>query len=240
MAQHNLHQFQSDFKKLVLTGDPDERLVNSLASDGDLPSVNRLNIHRNNYRESLSSSLSAHFPALEAFVGEEFVSGALKEFCAANPPITASLAGYGAEFANFLMNHPASEKLPYVSDIVRLEWAMYELQIQQEVSYCSTPEPDAELRVSENVRVIDSGYPLMSIWSAAMGHIPAEAVHLGQGGQLVVALLNASEVSLMALDKAEAELLKSVQNDDDNAEQDEDSTIKAAQKLFSKKILVAE
>lgn len=240
MVQHDLQQFQSDFKKSVLTGEPHARLVNNLVASGELPSVNRLNIHRNNYLESLSSNLAGLFPALEAFVGKDFVKGALKEFCNSNPPITAFLAHYGAEFADFLHGHSVSEQLPYVSDIVRLEWAMHELQIQQEVSYCAEPKPDADISISENIRIIDSDYPLMSIWSAAMGHIPAEAIHLDQGGQMVVALLNASEVSLMALDRPEAQLLRSIQSESDDGGEDEASVVSAAQNLFSKRVLVAQ
>lgn len=241
MAQLDLQQFQSDFKKLILSGQPHKRLVDELATVGDLPPANRLNIHRNNYRESLSSNLASHFPALREFVGEEFVSGALKEFCTNNPPTTASLASYGGEFVSFLEEHAVSEQLPYVADIVRLEWAMHDLQIVQEVPYGSEPDPGAELTVSENIRVIDSRYPLMSIWSAAMGHIPAEAVHLEQGGQMVIALLNNYEVSLMALDRDDAQFLRLVlsEGEDSIGVQDEMQAAKAVQNLFMRKILVA-
>lgn len=238
MERHDLHQFQSDFKKLILSGEPHQRLVEGLAPAGDLPPANRLNIHRNNYRESLSSNLASHFPALEAFVGEKFVGGALKEFCTANPPVAASLASYGAEFSDFLDAHTVSQQLPYVSDIVRLEWAMHELQTVPEVSYSSEPKADANLVVSENIRIIDSDFPLMSIWSAAMGHIPAESIHLEQGGQMVVVMLNGGEVSLMTLDKAEAQFLRAAQTENDDDDQDGSLTIKAAENLFNKRILV--
>jgi len=239
MAQHDLQQFQSDFKALVLSGHAPDRLIDGLAIVGDLPPKNRLNIHRNNYRESLSSNLATHFPALREFVGEEFVNGALKEFCTSNPPVAATLAHYGAEFAEFLEIHAVSDQLPYIPDIIRLEWAMHELQVSKEVSYNVEPDADVELSVSENVRIIDSEYPLMSIWSAAMGHIPAEAVHLEQGGQMVIVLLNDSEVSLMALDKDEAKFLRASLDDKDPSIHDLQLTPEAAQNLFMKRILVA-
>lgn len=239
MAQHDLHQFQSDFKKLVLTGQPTEQLVGELALVGDLPPANRLNIHRNNYRESLSSNLATHFPALKAFVGEEFVTGALKEYCTSSPPIAATLAHYGAEFAEFIEEHAVSAQLPYVPDIIRLEWALHELQVSNEATYDVEPAADAELSISENIRIIDSGYPLMSIWSAAMGHIPAEAVHLEQGGQMVIALLNDSEVSLMALDTEEAQFLRANFQTTDDDVQTEHFTADVARNLFLKRILVA-
>ncbi len=238
MERHNLHEFQADFKKLILSGEAPERLVESLASAGDVPAVNRLNIHSNNYRESLSSNLASHFPALEAYVGLEFVRGALKEFCTESPPISASLASYGFEFAEFLGNHMVSEQIPYISDIVRLEWAMHELQIVPEIAYDSELHEGNECAVSDNVRVIDSDFPLMTIWSAAMGHIPAESVNLDQGGQMVAVLLKKAEISLMSLDSREALFMRSLQLDA-NGDQGGDATVAGtAQSLFNKRILV--
>lgn len=238
MERRDFHKFQSDFKDLILSGAPHPRLVNSLASAGDLPAANRLNIHRNNYRESLSSNLASHFPALAAYVGSEFVSGALKEFCTASPPTSASLASYGAEFAEFIDSHMVSEQLPYIADIVRLEWAMHELQVVQEVVYDTEPREVHGCVISDNIRVVDSDFPLMSIWSAAMGHIPAESVHLEQGGQLVVALLKSAEISLMALDSDEALFLRYVQQRVDVAIEDGSLAAVTAESLFNKRILV--
>ncbi len=239
MERRDFHKFQQDFKELVLSGEPKQRLIDGLAAAGDVPAGNRLNIHRNNYRESLSSSLSGHFPALAAYVGTEFVSGALKEFCTANPPVSASLASYGGDFADFIDSHTVSEQLPYISDIVRLEWAMHELQTVPEITYETEPRAVQGCTVSDNIRAIDSDFPLMSIWSAAMGHIPAEAVHLEQGGQMVVALLHNAEISLMALDDSEAEFFRLVQHGGNDRLSEESKNADAAQKLFHKRILVA-
>lgn len=239
MERRDFHKFQSDFKELVLLGEPNQRLIDGLTAAGDVPAGNRLNIHRNNYRESLSSNLSGHFPALTAYVGAEFVSGALKEFCTANPPVSASLASYGADFAGFIDRHPVSEQLPYISDIVRLEWAMHELQTVPETTYETEPREVQGCIVSDNIRVIDSDFPLMSIWSAAMGHIPAEAVHLEQGGQMVVALLYNAEISLMALDEGEAIFFRLVQQGGNSRFSEGTQNADAAHKLFHKRILVA-
>ena len=238
MERRDFHDFQSDFKELILSGEPRQRLVSGLVAAGDTPAANRLNIHRNNYRESLSGNLANHFPALEAFVGEEFIGGALKEFCTANPPVSASLASYGAGFAEFMDNHAVSEQLPYISDIIRLEWAMHDLQTVPETIYEEKPREISGCAISDNVRLIDSKFPLMSIWSSAMGHIPAESIHLEQGGQLVVALLHDAEISLMALDDGEAIFLRSIMQSNDASQEDESFKADAAQKLFGKRILV--
>ena len=239
MELHDLHEFQKDFKKLILSGEAPERLSKSLALVGDVPAVHRLNIHKNNYRESLSSNLASLFPALEAFVGAEFVVGALKEFCTTNPPISASLANYGFEFSEFLATHVVSEQIPYISDIVRLEWAMHELQIVPEASYDTELSEVNGCAVSDNVRAVDSDFPLMSIWSAAMGHIPAESLNLDQGGELVVALLKDAEVSLILLNTYEAHFMRSLQLGADDDFEGEAETVNTIQSLLEKHILVA-
>lgn len=207
MERHEYIAFQDAFKKIVLTGETHEELLSSLGDTQGVPSHQRLNIHYNNFRETLSDSLAGIFPALQAFVGDVFVRGALKEFCVAKPPEHASLIGYGAEFANFLKNHRVSEQLPYIADIARLEWALYSLQQVNEILY-NQNNSNRFYALSENVRLIKSQFPLMSLWSVAVGQLPPEAVHLDQGGQTVAALLRNGEISLLALDKKEKEFLE--------------------------------
>lgn len=234
MERRDLLDFQRDMQRAILQGDTPEQLVSGLMETGGVPAQDRLDIHYNNFRETLSSSLAAIFPALDAFVGPVFVKGALREFCAAQPPGQASLAGYGSAFADFLANHPASEQVPYVVDLVRLEWAMHELQLVDEIAYNAAVEDEqGPFSVSRNCRLIESDYPLMSLWSAAAGHIPPEAVHLGQGGETVVVLLREGQVSLFALDTAERDALSAIsKNKGNNAAGD------ALGALVSKGVLV--
>lgn len=206
MERHEYQAFQEAMKTVVLSGSVRDGLAEQLKETGGVPAVDRLQVHHNNFRETLSDSLAGIFPVLEAFVGSVFVKGALSEFCLSHPPTNAALSGYGAGFANFLDTHKASEQLPYVADIVRLEWAIHELQLVQERE--NDIERDADTyRLSPNARVIESLFPLMSLWSVAGGHIPPESVHLAQGGQTVVALLKAGEISLVTLDAPEAAIV---------------------------------
>lgn len=208
MERPDLIQFQRDMKRMILTGDKAPALAAGLAETAGVPAAARLDVHVNNYRETLSSSLAGMFPVLEAFVGSVFVQGALKEFVTAHPPEQASLAGYGGAFADFLAGHEASNGLPYIVDIVRLEWVLHELQLVDERAYGKPGGVEAAaLRLSDNVRLVASDYPLMSLWSVGTGQIPPAAVHLDQGGQTVAALLHQGEISLIALTQAEAEAL---------------------------------
>lgn len=206
MERHEFKQFQSLMTASVLSGNNAPQLVQGLAVSGGVPADQRLNIHHNNFRETLAGSLSSVFPALEAFVGAVFVKGALSEFCAENPPKDAALIGYGSDFAAFLDRHKASEQVPYAADLVRLEWAIHELQLVDELAAEEASEDG--WKINPNSRVIRSDFPLLSLWSVANGQLPPEAVHLGQGGQTVVVLLTDGEVSLLALSDQESQILE--------------------------------
>ncbi len=228
MERHEFKQFQSQMTASVLTGTHEAELIEALVASEGVPSGQRIQIHHNNFRETLTSSLGGIFPTLEAFVGTVFLRGALSEFCLANPPGDAALVGYGNGFAAFLGNHPASEQVPYAADLVRLEWSVHELQLVDE-----KPHKEVETgkwQVNPNCRIIESAYPLLSLWSVANGQLPPEAVHLDQGGQTVVVLLANGEVSLLALVDEEKDYLA------DHA--DARSTSAVLSSLLEKKIIV--
>lgn len=211
MERHEYLAFQDAFKNAVLTGKVETAFSASLLETTGVPVEQRLQIHFNNFRETLSDSLSGIFPALTAFVGDAFVRGALKEFCATYPPEQASLSGYGERFSQFLADHKVSEQLPYISDIVRLEWALHSLQQIDEFEYEVGHERDSYV-LSNNAQFVKSAFPLMSLWSVAVGQLPPEAVHLEQGGQTVAALLRDGEIALIGLDKPEAILTERVED----------------------------
>ena len=232
MERHEFRRFQTEMKTSVLSGEKGQVLVDSLASSIGVPSESRLQIHHNNFREALAGSLSGIFPALEAFVGTVFVRGALSEFCVTHPPKDAALVGYGAEFAAFLDAHQASEKVPYAPDLVRLEWAIHELQLVDEMM--SEASPSNGWKLNPNARIIRSDYPLLSLWSVANGQLPPEAIHLDQGGQNVAVLLLDGEVSLTALPDDEHSWLQNSMNEF-SIDTASDSTIAS---LSKKKVIV--
>jgi hypothetical protein len=244
MKRHEYQEFQAAFKTAILSGNITEPLHQQLVESAGLTAHQRVQVHYNNFRETLSGSLSGMFPAFEVFVGAAFVSGALKEYCVASPPTDASLAEYGAGFADFLEGHKATENLAYIPDLIRLEWSIHSLQLVDEFIYPATDIGQSladtlSLGLSTNARLVESEFPLMSLWSAAVGQIPPKAVHLDQGGQTVVIILKDGQVSLTALDRAERDVLAHVLADktlgDARHKQNPDSIIK---KLLEKSILV--
>lgn len=232
MERHEFKQFQSQMTTSVLSGAHETDLIEALVVSNGVPSDQRIQIHHNNFRETLTGSLSGIFPTLEAFVGTVFVRGALSEFCLTNPPRDAALIGYGNEFAAFLENHEASEQVPYAADLVRLEWSVHELQLVDEKQFNEVET--GTWQVNPNCIIIESAYPLLSLWSVANGQLPPEAVHLDQGGQTVAVLLANGEVSLLALVDEEKDCLAGLQANQVNDRPD--SVVLTS--LLEKKIIV--
>lgn len=233
-----LARFQERMKAAVLTGGSDPAIVDELVEAGGVPAAQRLNIHHNNFQETLTSSLAGIFPVLEAFVGTAFLKGALGEFCLKHPPKEASLEGYGAMFGAFLAGHQANEQVPYAADIVQLEWALHELQLvdEQDVQEAVSTE---SWKINPNAKIIESEFPLLGFWSVANGHLPPEAVSLEQGGQTVAVLLAGGEVSLLVLSPAEANALQANIGDGTAAYFNDISDEELFKSLNIKKIIVS-
>lgn len=235
MGPHNLLDLQQAMKHNILGADNAELLAAQLLDGGDIAAVKRIQIHQNNYKQSLVGALGGIFPATKAFVGDAFLDGALGEFVLNTPPKGAALSEYGSEFADFFRAHAAAKNLPYLADLLRLEWALHSLQQINEQSLDAVEYLDGfDIALNPNSLVVNSDYPLMSLWSVATGQLPPEAVHIEQGGQTVVAMLTNGEVRLLSLNDQEAEFLGDLK---DKRPRDDAPEVEAA--LLKKSILVS-
>jgi hypothetical protein len=115
----SLGDLQQDFVRAVMTGDaPAMRFV------GRIPPLQALAVHRDTVIGALVNALRISYPTVDALVGEEFFDQACCAFVEQNPPGAASLAGYGAGFADFLAGYTPAEGLAYLPDAARLDRAV--------------------------------------------------------------------------------------------------------------------
>lgn len=198
----DLARIQAGVKAAIVEGGELDAVLLEAVVAGKLTSAQRMRVHQNNFRQTLTSALLAIFPVAQVFVGEAFMKGVAGKFITSEPPGAPMLSAYGATFADFLDAFPPTAQVPYLPDIIRLEWAVHELQVSNEHVVDEGP-----VRLSPNARVIDSRYPVLNLWMAGTGQIPPEAVNLKAGGQCAAVVLSGGEVRIMALDGAEKALL---------------------------------
>jgi hypothetical protein len=200
----DLARLQRDIKHAILGND--EALANvqsDILAMGLTPSQ-RMQIHRNNYRETLTDSLKAVFPVVQAFVGEAFFEAAAKHFVLKFPPEKAQLVEYGSRLAAFFDEYEHAETVPYIADLIRLEWAVHVVQNADEAIPISldeigdTPEL-AQLSLVPQMKIIASDHPILSLWMVGTGQMPPEAVHVGQGGQNALVIRIDGAVQLQAI-----------------------------------------
>ncbi|WP_374764491.1 HvfC/BufC family peptide modification chaperone [Yunchengibacter salinarum] len=189
-------------------------VLNDIIADG-IPPENRLQVHANTYRQTLVDALYDLFPLMITYVGERFVRAALARYVLADPPREPRLSAYGGGVGPFLDSFEPAEKVPFIADLARLEWAVHEIQhtapesvsAQAINALLATARPAQalrDLRLVRHGRVIASRWPVVSLWMAGKGQIPPEAVHLEQGGQTALVLQIEGAVHLMPLEGAAA------------------------------------
>lgn len=174
----------------------------------------RFNIYRNNYLITLGNALRTTYPAIERLVGAEFFAALTSAFVGRHPPRSPIMARYGDEFPGFLGRFPALEEFPYLADVGRLEYARVRAYHAADVARfvfdgetAATAAMDGPATLHPSVDIINSAYPIYSIWQAQFGDgQPAEPDWLPE--TVLVWRHGASETAeAMRIDGRERDLL---------------------------------
>lgn len=181
-----------------------------------------LQIYRNNVFESLSAALKAVYPVIERLVGEGFFRFAADGYIHLHPPHSGNLHDFGMHYADFLAGFTPAAGLPYLPDVARLEWAWHEaFHAADAVPFdarrlAEVPvERQGNLRfvLHPSVRLLDSIYPVLSIWRANQDHAPEEIVDLTQGGAPLLVIRRGLHVEIEILTPGEHALLRALKQD---------------------------
>ena len=118
-----LREVQDLFKEALL-GEPAPALVDLVEGDGLDPRA-RLAIYRHHVFTTLTATLEAPFPVVCRLVDRHFFAYVVDAFIRQHPPAGPCLDEYGAAFPEFLRAFEACQRLPYLPDVARLEWAIH-------------------------------------------------------------------------------------------------------------------
>jgi hypothetical protein len=168
-----LLELQMRLSQAVLGGDTAE-IVAAIRGDGLNPAA-RVGIYRNHAFTTLGDALQGTFPVVCRLVDQRFFAYAAHEYLREHPPHSRCLVEYGADFADFLARFSPCEKLPYLADVARFEWALNIAAIQRETiplqaeTLAAVPPGKAAyigLRLQPSLSYFASPWPIDAIWQA--------------------------------------------------------------------------
>lgn len=167
----------------------------------------RLDVYRNNARETFRKALSATYPVVQRLVGDACFRGIAAHFMREFPSRAGDLDLFGAELATLLDIYYRDTEFAYLSDVARLEWACAEVETAADsatfdlMELASVHQEEyAALRFALRpcVRLVSSRYPVLRIWHANQADDVAP-VDLAAGGERVLVARSGKDLRLEAL-----------------------------------------
>lgn len=206
-AALSLRDLQQQFMAALYDADAPGPLA-CIAGNGLSPEA-RLRIYRNSCNESQTAALRVTYPAVLALVGDAFFDQAARGYRRAHPSTSGNLQAFGAKLGDYLETLTTCRAYPYLPDVARLEWLRQETILVPDAATVSSDafiervqaatEP-IHLVMHPSLHVIESRYPLLSIWHYALQPTP-ERLALTEG-ERVALWREDGEVAMGILDPA--------------------------------------
>lgn len=203
----SLHELQRAFAAALMfeeTGDLEPHVI----ANGIEPAA-RLRIYRNNMRENFLAALRAAYPVLERLVGAQYFRQLVADYLQCFPSTSGDLQYAGERLVTYLERRFAAGEYAYFVDVARLEWAYQEVLVAPEhppadLERLRTVPPAAyaglRLELHPAVRLVESRYPVLTIWSANQVDADSEkSIDLRRGGEHVLVQRMRDAVELVRL-----------------------------------------
>ncbi len=183
---------------------------------GRIPAGARLQVYRNNHRQSLRRALADCFPVLSRLVGEGFFAWMAHRYTAMHPPRAGNLHHFGAALPGFLADFEGTAAHPWLVDVARLEWAMQEsyhaaehapMNVAALAAVPSERQEHLRMRLHPAARLLASRWPLLRILEVNQADGGGERVDLDAGGDRVLVTRPAQDVLSARLDAGPYALL---------------------------------
>jgi len=167
----SLGDLQRMFHRAVLSGDAGE--VEPLIRSDGIPAARRVQIYGNNSRAGFLATLASTFPVIERLGGADWFQQSAREYQREFPSRSGDLQYVGARFSDYLRSRFAGTAFEYFCDVARLEWAYQEVltaadSAPLDPAVLGAVAADDHERMVFNprpaVRLIESAYPILTIW----------------------------------------------------------------------------
>lgn len=185
---------QKSFARALL--DTDQAVPDGLTSWNRPRPERRFAVYRNNVMSGLIRALASRFPAAEKIVGEAFFAGMAQAYITQHPPRSPMLLAYGGDFADFAASFAPAAELPYLPDVMRIEWARGKAYHAADLAPFDTdtlatlpPDrvPALTFAIHPSVSILRSRYPAVTIWAMNSGEIPLAPIDDWTGEDSLVA-----------------------------------------------------
>lgn len=187
-----LADLQRDFCTGLL--DPDRTPPQGLRTRRG-PPERGFSVYRNNVVVSLVDALAARFPAAAAIVGEEFFRAMAREFVRARPPRSPILMLYGRELPAWTEAFPPAAGVPYLADVMRLEFAIGEAYHAADARPAGIGDlapldrrklAGTRIALHPAVRLVSSPYPVATLRAMSVGEAEPEPIADWRGEDVLV------------------------------------------------------
>ena len=126
---HSLREVQTGFRAALF----DEACsLDSGASALGIPAAVRLEVYRNNLRETARKTLAASYPVVARLVGQTCFRNLARAYVSRFPSRCGDLATFGREFPRLLESFYARGSFAYIAGVAALEWALVESEAAPE------------------------------------------------------------------------------------------------------------
>jgi Putative DNA-binding domain len=149
------------------------------------PSSHGLTAYRSNAGALAERTLGSAYPTLAALIGAESFAALARHFWHERPPVCGDLGEWGQALPAFIADSEQLAVEPYLADCARLDWAAHAATRAADANAAWPPALDAlattdpsqlRLHFSPGTAIVESRWPIVTIWQAHHGDEPFDNV----------------------------------------------------------------
>ncbi len=136
-------------------------------------------VYRSNAGALAERALASAYPTLAALIGAESFAALARHFWHQHPPVRGDVGAWGDALPAFIADSQQLADEPVLADSARLDWAVHTATRAADASAAAWPpaldalattEPSRlRLQLSPGAAVVDSRWPIVSVWQAHHG-----------------------------------------------------------------------
>ena len=141
--------------------------------------------YRSNAGALAERALSSAFPTIAALIGAESFASLARHFWHEHPPVRGDVGEWGEALPAFIADSDQLAGEPYLADSARLDWAVHGATRAADASAASPPALEAlastdpallRLQLAAGATVVDSRWPIATVWQAHHHDEPFDSV----------------------------------------------------------------